>query len=226
MFTLKKFFLLIGLIFIFGCAQAKDFNYGLKQITDLNSKYNTTMETYPQHINPINSMINDFKELKKLQLKTGQEPFNYIIDYRVLNLEAELLYIEGQKYGSGGTTKSGFGCKSRPFILESADLRNKSALKGFEAVDVLRELVNKHPQEAASAGLSEKNTLFLNATFYLVFNDARRDSNIINYFCPENVTLEIYQQEFRKETNLSKDFINNLTYQKAVIIHKEIMGVS
>lgn len=223
---MKKIILLIAMLFVVSCVQAKDFKYGVKQINNLNSKYNTTMETYPKNIKQIDLMTNDLAELKKLQLETGQEPFNYIIDYRMLNLEAEKFFIEGQKYGAAGTTKYGFGCKSRPFILESASLRNSSALKGFEAVDLLREFVDKYPEEANSVGLSQKNALFLNATFYQIWKDARSDSNIINHFCPSNETLEIYRQEFRKKTNLSEDYINNLTYEEAVNIHKKIIAVS
>jgi hypothetical protein len=221
---MKKIFLVIVLIFIVGCVQAKDFNFGIKQINALNSKYNTTMENYPKSINEINLMVDDYNELKKLQLENGQKPFNFVINYRILNLEAERLYIEGQKYGFAGTTKDGFGCKSRPLIIESASLRNKSALKGFEAVDLLREFVDKYPKESKLIGLSAKNALFLNATFYQISTEARRDSNIINHFCPQNGTLVLYKKELKSKTNLSNDFINNLTYEQAVPIWKKIRG--
>ena len=223
--ALKKIFLAFILFFIVGCSQAKDFNYGIRQFNDINSKYNTTMETYPQHLKQIDSMSNDLKELKKIKLETGQEPFNYIIDYRLLNLEAEKLFIFGQKYGESGTTKNGFGCKSRPLVIESAELRNRSALKGFKAVDLLREFVSKYPKEASSAGLSFKNALFLNATFYQISKDAVGDSNIITYFCQENESLESYKREFRRETNSSEDFISNLTYEQAVPIWKKLNGI-
>ena len=222
---MKKFFLIIALIVILGCVQAKDFNFGVKQINSLNSKYNTTMETYPKTMQQISLMLNDLKELKKIQLETGKESFDYLVDYRILNLEAEKLYIESQKYGGAGTTKDGFGCKSRPLIIESVSLRNRSALKGFEAAGLLNEFVSKYPEEAKSAGLSFKNVLFLNATFYEIPKDARSDSSVINRFCPKNVTLELYQQEFRKSTNLSEDFINKLSYEEAVPIWKKIRGI-
>ena len=141
---MKKIFLVIALIFIAGCVQAKGFNYGIKQINALNSKYNTTMETYPQSIKQIDLMIDGYKKLKELELGAGQEQFNYIADYRILNLEAEGLYMQSQKYGDTGTTKGGFGCKSRPIIIESVSFRNKSASKAFEAVDLLREFVEKY----------------------------------------------------------------------------------
>ncbi len=221
---LKKIILIIALLLIAGCIQEKDFGYGVKQITKLNSKYNTTMETYPKTIAQIDSMLHDLGELKKIQLKRGNEPFNYVIDYRLLNLEAETLYISGQKYGSAGTTKDGFGCKSRPLIIESALLRNSSALKGFEAVDLLNEFASKYPEEAKLAGLSFKNALFLNATFYQVANDARRDSSTINHFCQANETLVLYKKEIKSKTNLSKEFVDNLSYEEAVPIWKKIRG--
>jgi len=222
-----KIFLVLAVAFAFiaGCAQPKDFGYGLKLIHSLNSKYNATMESYPRNIPQINSMVNELAELKKLALEKGQEPFEYAIEYRVLNLEAEKSYIEGQKYGATGTTKQGFGCKSRPLILESVSFRNNSALKGFESIDLLREFIGKYPKEAAMAGLSEKNALFLNATFYQIQADARRDSNIINNFCPKNVTLELYQEEFRKKTNYSEDFISNISYEEAVQVWKKLRRI-
>ena len=213
------------LIFLTSCMQAKDFRYGLMQINALNSKYNTTMETYPSHLKQIDLMSSDLKELKKIKLETGQEPFTYVIDFRNLNLEAEYLYIMGQKYGDAGTTKNGFGCKIRPLILESASFRNDSAQKGFESIVLLKKFVGKYPTEASSAGLSFKNALFLNATFYQIYLDADSDSHIINYFCPKNETLESYKRQFKRETNLSEDFINNLTYEEAVPIWKKIEDI-
>ena len=219
---MKKIFLMLALVFIAGCVQAKDFNYGVKQVNAVDSKYNTTMETYPKSINKIGFMLNDLNELKKIQLQTGQEAFNYVVDYQMLNLEAEKFYMQSQKYGDAGTTKKGFGCKIRPLILESASLRSNSAMKGFQAVNLLMEFVNKYPKDANSIGLSNKNALFLNATFYKISEEARIDSNIINHFCPKNESLESYQRQFRKETNLSEDFIKNLTYEQAVPIWKRL----
>ena len=215
-------FLALAVFFVAGCALAKDFKYGIKQINIVNSKYNTTMEIYPKSVQKIDSMIGDLTELKKVKLDNGQGSFSYVIDYRILNLEAEKLYIKGKSYGDSGTTKKGFGCKQRPLIMESATFRDNSALKGFEAVGLLRNFIDKYPEDAKLAGLSQKNALFLNATFYAISIDSKSDINAINYFCPENVTLDIYKQQFRKETNLSKDEIDGLNYQEAVRIWKKI----
>ena len=222
---LKKILLLIGLLLIFGCVQQKDFRHGLGKISSLNSKYNTTIDTYPKSIAQIDLMLDDYRQLKNFQLDSGQESFAYIVDYRILNLEAEKLYIESQRYGSAGTTKDGFGCRSRPFIIESAGLRNKSSLKAFEAVTLVREFIGKHPEDAGLSGLSAKTALFLNATFYQISRDARSDSKVINNFCPINVTLDIYRQNFRKKTNLSEESINKMSYEEAVQIWKKLSGM-
>lgn len=85
--------------------------------------------------------------------------------------------------------------------------------------------MEKFPEEAAFGNLSEKNALFTNATFYEISRAARRDSNIINNFCPANLTLEIYQEEFRKKTNLSEEEIKALTYERAVVIWKKVREI-
>ena len=217
---LKKIFLLL-LVLLAGCAQ-QNFEYGLAKLNEVNSRYNTTMETYPKSIENIGLMTNDLNNLKNLQLQEGQEPFDRLIGYRILNLEAERLFMESQKHGFNDLTKTGFACKPRPLIIESVALRNQSAQKGFEAVSLLNEFISKYPEDAKTAGLSNKNVLFLNASFYGVSKIARSDSNLINHFCTQNVTLELYREEFRKRTNLSEENINNLTYDKAVVIWKKI----
>lgn len=223
---MKKIFLIIMLLFISSCSATRDFSYGLKQIEDANSKYNTTMETYPNDIKSIDLMTNDLNGLKNIKLGKDQEQFNFIINYRLLNLESERSYIiDASKYGNLGTTKNGFGCSLRPIVIESVALRNISALKGFEAVNILKDFIGKYPEEAKSANLSLKNVLFSNATFYAIYSDMQQDNNVINYFCPENVTLGIYRQQLAKYTNLSEGYINNLTYDEALKIWRELEGI-
>ncbi len=210
------------LVFTLSCDVPKDFDYGIKKINETNNKYGVTLETYPKEIEQLNLLFNDLTELKKINLTKDKEPFNYLIDYRIKNIEAEKLYIASQKYGIIGTTKDGFGCKSRPFIIESAQLRNLSALNGFEAIQLLQKFIDEYPSQAKTAGFSQKNVLFGNATFSVILKDAIKDNKVINNFCPKNVTLEIYQKEFKKKTNLSEDYINNLSYDEAVNIWKKI----
>lgn len=222
---MKKMFFLVLAALMVGCMQQKDFSYGANQVSMLNSRYNVTMETYPPTIQQISSMLNELSELRSLKLNSGQEPFDYLVDYKMLNLEAERFYIQGQKYDSSGTTKGGFGCKQRPLITESVFFRNLSALKGFEAVDLLDKLVSKYPEEAKSVGLSGKNSKFLNATFYQIQREAKSDSGVINNFCPESRVLELYKEEFRKKGSYSEDYINSLDYETAVKIWKQGRGI-
>ena len=206
------------------CAPGKDFKYGIEQLNIINSKYGTTMSTYPDTTGKMDLMIGELSNLKNLNLNSGQQPLNYIVDYRILDLEAEKLYSESQKFGNAGTTKSGFSCKPRPLVLESASLRNQAALKAFEAVDVLRKLIREYPEDASSINLSEKNALFLNATFYQIEKDAKNDISVINRFCPENATLGFYMQEFKSKKLMSDEEISRLTYKDAVVIWKEERG--
>lgn len=215
-------FALIAVVGLAGCTAKNDFGYGLEQINMVNSRYNATMEDSPKNIEKIDSMLYDLRQLNKTLLSAGQVPFNRLIEFKILILEADKLYIQSQKYGDSGTTKGGFGCKIRPLIVESAHLRNNSALKGYEAVDALYLFVENYPEEAISAGLSSKNAIFLNATFYQLSEDALKDSRVINRFCPKNETLELYKQEFRKNTGFSEDYINNIDYEHAAEIWKKL----
>lgn len=221
---MKKIFILLLMSLLAGCAQ-QDFEYGLAKLNEINSRYNTTIETYPKSIEDIDLMMKDLDNLKNLQLQSGKESFDYLIRYRILNLEAERLFIESQKHGIYDLAKTGFGCKPRPLVIESVALRNQSAQKGFEAVSLLRGFIDKYPEDAKAAGLSNKNALFLNASFYDMSRIARSDSIIINRFCPQNVTLDIYREDFRKRTNLSEEYINNLDYDSSVKIWKKIRGL-
>lgn len=224
MILLKKIFFLLLVVLLAGCAQ-QNFKYGLARLNEINSKYNATIETSPKNIADIDLMLNDLADLKNLQLQSGKGAFEHLIRYRMLNIEAEKLFMESQKHGINDLAKTGFGCKPRPIILESVALRNQSAQKGFEAASVLREFIDKFPEDAKTAGLSNKNALFLNASFYEVYRIARSDSNMINRFCPQNETLELYKEEFKKRTNITEDIINNMTYDEAAKIWKISRGI-
>jgi len=219
---LKKILLVVLLCLLAGCAKSKDFSYGLGQMDAVNSKYNITYSSYPADVNQIDVIINSYRELKELKLDKDQEAFNELVDYRLLTFESDKQFVNSLKYGDAGTTKKGFGCKIRPLIIETVKFKNESAMKGFEAISKLKDFVDKYPQNSKLANLSQKDVIFLNASFYELSKDANRDSNIINSFCPENITLEIYVQGFKKIENLSDEYINSLTYEQAVKLWKQI----
>ena len=221
--------ILLNAIFVFllvaGCAQVKDFGYGLEQMKMVDAKYGTNISNYPVDIQQAGYLIGDLEKIKGITLDRGQEQFIQILDYRLLALDAHGDFVnDAVNYGVSGTTEDGFGCKQRPLILESVALRNNSAQKGFKAVSLLRNFVDKYPEEAKMAGVSYKDSLFMNATFYEMARKARSDSSIINRFCPQNVTLELYREEFKKSTNLSEEHIKGLDYDSAVVIWKKLRG--
>ena len=222
---MKKILLVVLLCLLAGCAKSKDFSYGLGQMDAVNSKYNITYSSYPADVNQIDVIINSYKGLKSLKLDTGREAFDEFVDYQLLTFESDKQFVNGLKYGDAGTTKYGFGCKIRPLIIETVKFKNESATMGFEAISKLKDFVDKYPQNSKLANLSQKDVIFLNATFYELSKDANSDSGTINSFCPEDVTLEIYRQQFRKETNFSKDYIDKMDYSTAVMEWKKIEGI-
>jgi len=221
---LKKILLVVLLCLLAGCAKSKDFSYGLGQMDAVNSKYNITYSSYPADVNQIDVIINSYKGLKSLKLDTGREAFDEFVDYQLLTFESDKQFVNGLKYGDAGTTKYGFGCKIRPLIIETVKFKNESATKGFEAITKLKDFVDKYPQNSKLTNLSQKDVMFLNASFYELSKDANRDSETINYFCPENITLEIYKSGFKKTENLSDEYINGLNYEQAVKLWKKIEG--
>ena len=224
---MKKLIYIICLLLVIGCArtnQTTDFSYGNGKLNEINYRYGTDMQSYPANLSKIDLMMGELAQLKNLKLGNGQEPFEMIVGFRILSLEAQKLYISGQKYGDWGTTVNGFGCKRRPLIIESASLRRKSSSKGFDAAEELERFVNDYPKEASSINMSNKSVLFYNATFYEILNEAEADIHTINYFCPENITLDLYREDFRKNTNLSEDYINSLNYDKAAVIWEHEIG--
>ena len=222
---MKKMILLILLLLIAGCAQPKDFSYGLKQIELISSKYKITPDSYPGDAGVMSSAVAEYKNLKNIKLDKDQEAFDDFLDYRVLSLESDIQFVNSLKYGDFGTTKKGFGCKMRPLIIETAKFKNDSAAKGIEAAGRLKKFMDRYPEKLKLVNISQKNIIFMNATFYELSKDSAIDSSAIESFCPKNTTLGIYRQQFRKETNLSDEYINNLDYENAVNLWKKMMEI-
>ena len=196
---MKKYIALAILVFIaVGCgAQSKkDFNYGLEELNRLNQKYEVDMSRSPDSTEKIDLFLAELEDLRKTEFESGGDAFKSLIDYRIHNLQADRYFIENKmKYGERGTTIKGFGCKGRHRILNSSSLRMMSASEGFKAVEQIYKLVENYPEESKTAGLSRKDALFLNATFYEINNQAKRDNRTIEKFCTE----EVYQQLMKEE---------------------------
>ena len=66
-------------------------------------------------------------------------------------------------------------------------IRDSSAKKGFEALDVLQSFVDEFPNKAESAGLTQKDILFLNAAYQQVGELAASDTKKIRSRCAEQI---------------------------------------
>jgi hypothetical protein len=226
MSNLKKILIVLALLLIIGCTEKSlDFEHGLGLINEIDLKFGTNLQTFPKDIKNLDTMADNLKSLKKIKLDSGQEPFEMIVDFKLLNLQAGKLFIQGNKYGSTGYTKDGFACKPRPLIIESASLRRESANTGYAAVGLGWDILSEFPNEAELAGLNQRDIVFLNGTFFRFYEEASKDISTINPRCPESKSLEFYKQEFRKKLNFSEEYINELSYEKAVPIWKELNNI-
>jgi hypothetical protein len=105
------------------------------------------------------------------------------LDYRIKSLEANIINLEGWKHGKKASVRDGFGCKSLPIIVNSSILRNASAQKGYRAVEVLQEFVDKYPEEATLINITQRDVVFSNFYYYEVEREARMDRKIVEHFC-------------------------------------------
>ncbi|HLG23982.1 MAG TPA: hypothetical protein VI564_03585 [Candidatus Nanoarchaeia archaeon] len=206
------------------CAQKIIFEDAVARVNEIDSRHGATMTEFPFDLERLELMEADINGLKSLKLTEGGEAFNLIINFKLAGIEAEKLINQSQKYGLKGTVELGFGCKSRPFIIETGSLKQQSAEKGAESVDALSRLLSNYPEESKKAGITQKEILFRNATFFRLFTDGQKAIKTAKSFCTENRTLELYQEAFRKSTNFSEDYINNLDYEKAAEIWIELHG--
>lgn len=212
-------FLLVSFILV-SCAPVKDYNYAMSEFNKTIGKYNSTLENLPDTTKELESLRLELKSMQ-LGLDKDADAFKHLVGYTMLVLEAEESKIRGESYGAIGTASDGFGCKQRPLIYESADFRNESAQKGFESLAILKEFLEKYPNEANSAGLGNRIIIFKNGYYVRLANDAKSDKGIVNKLCPVNRTLEIYKEGFKKTLNMTDDEISKLTYEQAVEIYKQ-----
>lgn len=221
---MKIMMIALLILIIAGCSQARDFSYGIDQVNKVNSGHNISFDYYTGDEDKLDAIGNSYRELKDTKLNSDQDAFSGFMDYLILDLESKKNFVKSLRYGDVGTTKMGFACKSRPFILETAAFKNQSAIDGFNSMTKLKGFIDSYPKQAGMLNLSQKDIVFRNATYYQLAEDAEVDSGVINEFCPENITLEAYKMYFRKETDLSDEYINNLDYNTAVSLYKKDVG--
>lgn len=180
------FALILSVAVVYGCAASQmNFGQGVKKINELDKKYGSSLKSPPNSTGRMDELV---AELDDFRAANGNlpEPIKYLVDFRIKFLEAEKLSAEGWKWGKASTTEFGFGCnKGYARIIESAGLRNASASKGSEAVELLQKFIDSYPKEAASLDLSQRDVLSLKASYFKEGEKAARDSRIIRSLCKE-----------------------------------------
>ena len=179
---------IFALIAIYGCSsQDIAFKQGIKKINKLDEEFGATMKIPPNLTEKIDGLLVQLTGFRAAGEDTPKA-LEYILDFRIKSLEAEKLHIDGWQWGRGSTTDWGFGCrKGSARVLNSSKIRNMSAQKGYEAIDILQSLVDEFPNEAKSVDLTQKDLLFLNAAYQQVEEKARKDARIISSLCKEQI---------------------------------------
>ena len=178
------------LIILYGCASSSKsitFEQGVKRINEIDKEYGVDMKTLPNSTEKISGLLTQITGFAALN-KNMPKSLEYLLDFRIKTLEAELLHIEGWQWGRGSTTDWGFGCKKGSVrILNSSSIRGSSAQRGFEALEALQLFVDDFPTEAKSLDFSQKDILFLNAAYQQVEDKAAKDSRTIRSVCKKQI---------------------------------------
>jgi hypothetical protein len=180
---INYFLVLSVLVLIIGCTTwIVSFDGGIKEMDKIDEKYGVDLKNMPATIEDSVLMRKDLKELEQLSFN-APESFKLFLDYRLKSIEANIIHLEAWKEGMLASVRDGFGCKSLPIIVNSSILRNISAHRGYEAVEILQEFVDKYPEEAASINITQRDIVFTNLYYYEMEKEAARDRIIVEHFC-------------------------------------------
>lgn len=164
------------------------YDAALQELNQLHGRYQVDLLDTPNSREAIASMQGDLAALERKIGKNDQtSPVLLLIDFRQRLLESDDLLIEGFKWGEASTTEPGFGCrKGSGRILNSSALRNESAEKGYEAVELLDTFIDVYPERAAEIGVGQKDVLTLNANYQVIREQAQKDHDFVTGFCFRN----------------------------------------
>ncbi|MBI2523196.1 hypothetical protein HYW19_02290 [Candidatus Woesearchaeota archaeon] len=177
------------LVIIYGCTNQRTvgFDEGVKKINEFDKQFGATMKTPPNSTEGVDGLLAQLVGFRAANMDVDKSLATFL-DFRIKNLEAERLHIEGWQWGKGSTTDYGFGCnKGSERVINSSRIRNASAQKGYEAVEALQSFIGNYPKEAESLNLTQKDALFLNAAYLQIEEKANRDYRIIISLCKEQV---------------------------------------
>ncbi len=190
---------LLVLLLLIGCStEITSFESGAREMKVVNEKYGVDFKTLPAEIEKAVLMRNDLKVIEG-KSSNAPESFKQFFDYRMKTLESTIIHLEAWKHGEKASVRDGFGCKSLPIIFNSSILRNASAQRGYEALEVLQNFIDKYPEEAASINITQRDVVFSNAFYYEVEREAGKDRRIIEHFCGHKYDLETLEmkEEFK-----------------------------
>ncbi len=176
------------IVIVYGCATSTmAFDNGVKKLNEFDKQFGATMKTPPNSTEGVKGLLAQLVGFRAANADMDKSLAN-LLDFRIKSLEAERLHIEGWQWGKGSTTDYGFGCnKGSARVLNSSRIRNASAQKGYEAVEALQLFIESYPEQAESINLTQKDVLFLNATYQQVEEKANKDARVINSLCKEQV---------------------------------------
>lgn len=171
----------VGLL-IAGCVITYTFESGIAELDTINDKYKVDHRSMPASIENAVLMRNDLKDFKENN-NNLPESLDIFLNYRLKALESNIINLKAWEEGNRASTREGFGCKAIQVVVNSSILRNISAQRGYEAVEILQEFIDKYPDEALSINITQRDVVFTNFFYKEVENEARRDRKIIEYFC-------------------------------------------
>jgi len=181
------------MIIVYGCATTTvTFDSGVKKINEFDKQFGATMKAPPNSTEGVNGLLAQLVGFRAANADMDKSLVN-LLDFRIKSLEAERLHIEGWQWGKGSTTDYGFGCKGYIRIKESSRLRNASAQRGYEPVDMLEKFIEEFPDESKIAGLTQKDALALNAMYFQIEEKASKDARLVENLCGKkgNETKEV-----------------------------------
>ena len=137
------------------------------------------------NVDPMTADLNKLKsKIEKTERTADTEALLLLVEARKMMLESERLFQLGEAIGDIGSTKKGFSCKDKQYILDASGLLNSSAVIGQEATDILDDILNDYPQTREF--LAEESRLkFFDSPFWPIKKEAANNKGVIEHFCPD-----------------------------------------
>ncbi len=187
------------------------FKEGLDEIKDIDAKYGASIYTegldvenkyilnntlyFPldwgktliavNNVDPMTDELNSLKnKIEKMEKTDDTKALLVLIEARKMMIESERLFQLGEAIGDIGSTRKGFSCKDKLYILDASNLINSSAVIGQEATDILDDMLNDYPQ-TREFFTEESRLKFFDSPFWPIKKEATMNRGVIEHFCPD-----------------------------------------